>query len=257
MAQGQHPVAPKTGRRWLPRSRRGRVLAGLGATGVVLVGGFVAVYILFFTPETKPRLTLGTTASGSASSAAPASGTLTGRWVVATGSVAGYRVREQLGFLPAPDDAVGRTSAITGGFGIDGGANSGSSYSVSEVNLTADLTKLQSDDGRRDRRLASIGLQTAQFPSASFSAKGPLPIPDSTVSGAAATINATGQLTIHGVTKTVTIPLQVRRDSSQIDIAGSLRFPFSDFGMTAPSVGGFVTVQSDPTLEFRILFQHA
>ncbi|TML41452.1 MAG: YceI family protein [Actinobacteria bacterium] len=254
MAQGtdSHPT---TGRRWLPTSRRGRVLAGVAAAAVVLAGGFAAVYVLFFTPESKPRLTLGTAPSDSASSQAPASGTLAGRWVVASGSVAGYRVREQLGFLPAPDDAVGRTSAITGGFAVDGAA-SGSTFSVRDVSLTADLTKLQSDDGRRDRRLAGIGLQTAQFPTASFAASGPIAIPPSAVSGATETVPATGQLTIHGVTKAVTIPLQVRRDAGQIDIAGSLRFPFSQFGMTAPSVGGFVTVQSDPTLEFRVLFQH-
>jgi polyisoprenoid-binding protein YceI len=246
---------PARGRRWLPTSRRGKVLAGLAAATVVLAGGFAAAYVLFFTPDSKPRLTLGTAPSGSASSPAPASGTLGGRWVVAAGSVAGYRVREQLGFLPAPDDAVGRTSAITGGFAVDGGA-SGAAYSVRDVSLSADVSKLQSDDGRRDRRMASIGLQTAQFPTASFAAAGPIAIPPSAVSGATETVPATGQLTIHGVTKTVTIPLQVRRDAGQIDIAGSLRFPFSQFGMTAPSVGGFVTVQSDPTLEFRVLFQH-
>ena len=241
-------------RRWLPRSRRGRVLAGLTAGGVVVAGGFVAVYALFFTPESKPRLTLATGGSGSTSTPAPATGAVAGRWVVTTGSVAGYRVREQLGFLPAPDDAVGRTSVITGGFSIDG---SGTSYRVSGVTLAADLTKLQSDDGRRDRRLTTIGLQTAQFPSAAFSSSGPITVPASAVSGSAATVPATGQLTIHGVTKSVTIPLQVQRDSGQITIAGSLRFPFSDFGMTAPNVGGFVTVQSDPMLEFRIVFQHA
>jgi len=243
-----------TPRRWLPRSRRGRILAAGSAGAVVLVGAFAAVYFVFFTPESKPRLTLGTTPSGSASTAAPAQGDLAGRWVVAPGSVVGYRVREQLGFLPAPDDAVGRTGAITGGFNIQ---VSGSSYSVTGVSLSADLTQLQSDDGRRDRRMASIGLQTAQFPTAAFSAQGPIAVPATSVSGATAPVSASGQLTIHGVTKTMTIPLQVRRDGGQVDIAGSLRFAFSDFGMTAPNVGGFVTVQSDPTLELRLLFQHA
>jgi polyisoprenoid-binding protein YceI len=254
MAQVRDQEGAGAGRRWLPQSRKGRILAGVSATGLVLVGALVAVYVAFFTPDSNPRLTLGTSPSGSVSSAAPAAGTLAGRWVVAPGSVVGYRVREQLGFLPAPDDAVGRTSAITGGFSIDA---SGSTFTVGNVSLDADLTKLQSDDGRRDRRLAGIGLQTAQFPSAAFAAQGPISVPSGTVSGVAATVPATGRLTIHGVTRTVTIPLQVRRDAGQIDIAGSLRFPFSDFGMTAPSVGGFVTVQSDPTLEFRILFQHA
>ena len=56
--------------------------------------------------------TSGSTAStSSASTAAVSAG---GHWSVVTGSEAGYRVREKLGFLPAQSDAVGRTSSITG-----------------------------------------------------------------------------------------------------------------------------------------------
>jgi len=42
------------------------------------------------------------------------SGPAGGRWSVASGSQVGYRVREQLAFLAAESDAVGRTSQVTG-----------------------------------------------------------------------------------------------------------------------------------------------
>jgi hypothetical protein len=43
---------------------------------------------------------------------------------------------------------------------------------------------------------------------------------------------------------------------AQIDVAGSLPFPFGQFGMTAPNIAGLMTVQSNPTLEFRVVLQH-
>jgi len=38
---------------------------------------------------------------------------------------------------------------------------------------------------------------------------------------------------------------------------GSLTFPWSEFNMTAPSVGGFVTVTGHATMEFDLHLQHA
>jgi hypothetical protein len=47
----------------------------------------------------------------------------------------------------------------------------------------------------------------------------------------------------------VTITGQAQRNGDRIEIAASLTFPFSDFGMTPPNVAGFVSVQDDATLE--------
>ncbi len=66
-------------------------------------------------------------------------------------------------------------------------------------------------------------------------------------------LSATGQLSIHGVTKTVTIPIQARLNGSQIELAGSITFPFSQFGMTPPSIGGFVSVQDTAAMEVQLV----
>ena len=50
----------------------------------------------------------------------------------------------------------------------------------------------------------------------------------------------------------MTIPLQVRQSGSTLEAVGSLSFPWGDFGMTAPSVAGFVSVEDTATLEFDL-----
>ena len=70
-------------------------------------------------------------------------------------------------------------------------------------------------------------------------------------------VSAVGTLTIHGTSKTETIPLTARVSGSQIEVVGSVTFPWSDFGMQAPSVGGFVSVTSTATMEFDVHLRHS
>ncbi len=61
-------------------------------------------------------------------------------------------------------------------------------------------------------------------------------------------------MTIHGVTKRVTIPLDAQITNGRIEVVGSLTFPFSDFGMSPPNIANFVTVENNATLEFQLFF---
>jgi polyisoprenoid-binding protein YceI len=168
---------------------------------------------------------------------------------VADGSVAGYRVREKLAQLPAPSDAVGRTGAITGQVTI---ADQNGAYSARTANFTADVSQLKSDQDKRDNKIRSIGLESARYPQATFAAAGPIAIPADAVAGRAVRVQADGDLMLHGVTKRVTIPLDVQRDGTQLKLVGSYQFGWSDFGMTAPSLPPFVSVTGSPTLEFEL-----
>jgi polyisoprenoid-binding protein YceI len=229
----------------LAKLKSPRVLIG----GVIaLVAVFAVAYFALFDTDSPAKLTLET--KGSTDTAAPPSGELAGTWTIAEGSVAGYRVREKLANLPAPSDAVGRTGAITGQVTIK---DDGGSYRASEANFTADVSQLKSDQDKRDTRIRTNGLETDKFPQATFAASGPISIPPDAVDGKTVTVQTEGDLTLHGVTKKVSIPLEVRRNGTQIEIAGSYQFGWSDFGMTAPSVPPFVSVTGNPTLEFKLL----
>jgi polyisoprenoid-binding protein YceI len=228
------------------------VVAGALALGAAGVG---IIYFVVFAGSSPQKLALSSpTPSASGSAASPASTPGAGTWTVAAGSVAGYRVREQLASLSAPSDAVGRTSAITGTFTL---TQSASGYSVTAAAFTVDVSKLTSDQSRRDNRIHSQGLESDRYPTATFQLATPIVLPATATAGQPIKVSATGALTIHGVTKTVTIPIDARLSGSQIELVGSITFPFSDFAMTPPSIGGFVSVQPNATMEFQLNLVHA
>ncbi len=225
-----------------------RVVLG---TCIGLVMAFVVAYVAFFTPDSPPALTLS---SAGSSEPGPAVGAPEGVWTVAPGSVAGYRVREKLAALPAKSDAVGRSPAVTGAVRVD---RSGGSLVATDASFEVDLTKLTSDESRRDNRIRTDGLETNRFPKATFASTRPIPLPAEPAGGQAVTVQGEGDLTLHGVTRRVTIPLDVRVTGNRGELAGSYSFPMSDFNITPPSIGGFVTVDPDATLEFKLVLEKA
>jgi len=168
--------------------------------------------------------------------------------------VAGYRVREQLAFLQAPSDAVGRTSEITGSATITGTEDA---LSVSTASFTVDVQSLKSDQQTRDQRIQILGLESARFPTATFLLSTPVALPGDAASGVDLRLSLTGALTLHGTTRTVTIPVQARLTGSEIEVVGSLAFPWDEFDMQAPDVGGFVTVDPTATMEFELFLARA
>ena len=232
------------------RSRRQMLIAG-GATAGLVVAALAVLFVLVLPTSAPQKLAIS---ASSASSSPVASGQAAGSWTIAKNSVAGYRVREQLAFVGAPSDAVGRTSSITGSMSL---AQTATGYTVSAATFTVDVSTLTSDRSMRDQRIHSIGLQSDRYPTASFKLTTPIALPATASNGQTAQISAIGDLTIHGSTQSVTIPMQAKLSGSQIEAAGSITFPFSQFGMTPPNIGGFVSVQNNATMEFQLFFQRA
>ena len=239
------------------------VLAVLAVVAIA-VGGFIA-YDQVLRGDAVAALTLpastptaATTAEPSAAAAASstsdpgASTGVAGTWNVTTGSQAGYRVRERLANLPAESDAIGRTDDVTGSITVE--AN-GDGARLTGGTLTVDTTTIASDESRRDNRLRSEGLQTDQFPTATFTVTQPVDVPASALQGTAADITLTGDLTLHGVTKSVQIPAQAQLVGDTMQVAGSITFPLSDFQISPPNVGGFIlSIAEEGTLEFLVTF---
>lgn len=231
-------------------NRRTLIAAVVAGVLTLAVAGVGILYFVVFAGSSPQKLALSSpTPSTSGSTATPDSTPGPGTWTIASGSLAGYRVREQLASLPAPSDAVGRTSAITGTFTL---AQSAGGYSVTAATFTVDVTTLTSDQARRDQRIHSQGLESDRYPTSTFQLSTPIALPATAAAGQTIKVSASGVLTIHGVSKTVTIPIDARLSGSQIELVGSITFPFSDFGMTPPSIGGFVSVQPNATMEFQL-----
>ena len=236
-------------------NRRTLIAALLIGGLLVAVAAVGIVYFVVFPGSSPQKLALSSpTPSATVSTASPGSTPSAGTWSVTSGSQAGYRVREQLASLPAPSDAVGRTTAVTGTIAL---ASSASGYSVTAATIAVDVTKLTSDQDRRDQRIHSQGLESDRYPTATFQLSTPIELPATAASGQAVSVSATGVLTLHGVTKTVTIPIAARMTGTEIELVGSITFPFNQFAMTPPSIGGFVSVQDNATIEFQLLLaQH-
>ena len=247
---------PKPARRSFPRPRSARawLLTVFGAVIGVGAAGILFIYFVLFSQTAPAPLAL---TSPTATTQSPPSLTATsvpGTWTVASKSVAGYRVHEQLAFLSAPSDAVGRTSQITGNATITG---SGGALTVTAASFTVNVQSLTSDQPMRDSHIQILGLESAQFPHATFALSSPVTLPANATSGAEIALSLHGVLTIHGTTRTVTIPVRARLSGSEIEVVGSITFPWGEFNMQAPNIGGFVTVNSAATMEFDLFLQHS
>ena len=169
-----------------------------------------------------------------------------------TGTEAGYRVREQLADFDAETDAVGRTSDVTGSITL---TSDGTTATLTEGSITVDTTTLTSDENRRDNRLRSEGLQTDQFPTATFTLTQPVEVPAAALAGTATDVTLVGDLELHGVTKSVQIPAQAKLADGTVQVLGSVTFPLSDFDIDAPNIGGFIiSIADQGALEFVAVF---
>ena len=240
------PQAPRRTRRW---RRRVLPIAGL-ILGPVLLAA--AVYVFLFVGNSPARLTLSAPA---ADAVPPANASeVTGTWTVGAESVAGYRVQEKLASLPTPSEAVGRTHDVVGALAV---RLEGDTLVAEAVTVQVNVATLVSDQKPRDNRIRTSGLESNSYPTASFVVPDPVRLPPGVAQGEATTVEVKGLLTIHGTTRQVTLPLQVRMSGQKGEVVGSLAFPFTDFGMDPPNIGDFVTVDPDATLEFQLFLERS
>jgi polyisoprenoid-binding protein YceI len=168
-----------------------------------------------------------------------------GEWVVArTGDgFVGYRIRERLGAISAPNDVVGRSHDVSGTIVIASGM-------VTAAQVTVDMTALRTDMEPRDGRMRDDGLETLRFPTATFKLTRPVPLGDVS-GGRVLSLELPGELILHGVTRQVTFPLQARWDGASIQVAGSLPVRRADFGLQVPSLVGF-RIQDQGVVELEL-----
>ncbi|GAA3448882.1 YceI family protein [Dactylosporangium matsuzakiense] len=223
------PAPARRRRRWLRLS-----LAAIVALVVLLVGAVVAAVKL--QPVPSP-LALPATA-------APPAGTLDGAYQPAPGSLAGFRIQQTV--LGLTSDVVGRTADIGGAATITAGR-------VTDATLRIGLLALTSGNGKRAPQF-DISLDTAHYPDATVTLTQPAPLDASLSSGAA--LPVTGSLTLHGITRPVTVTLSIRRDGAGLDVAGSVPVAFADFDLAAPQgYGAFGSLADHGTAEFLLLLQ--
>jgi polyisoprenoid-binding protein YceI len=231
------------------RRRRAWLVAGIGVVVVALLAFVVApfVYIHFIKDDPPPRLSVddvtATTGATTGSSPGGTSEGADGTYTVTTGSQVGYRVVEVL--FGQDTEGVGRTSAVTGSVVVAG-------TRVTSAEFEVDMTTVESDESRRDGQFSGRIMETSKFPTATFTLTQPIELSSIPADGTTITASAQGDLTLHGVTRNVTIPLEAKKTGSTIVISGSTDVVFADYDIDNPSTSG-ITTQDHGLLEFLIV----
>jgi polyisoprenoid-binding protein YceI len=172
-----------------------------------------------------------------------------GTWRVQPGQgvFVGYRVHELFGGDAISRVVAGRTGAVTGSMVVSGSR-------ALRVTVSANLAELTSDQARRDRYIRTHGLETATVPTSTFVLTHPLDLGGKPIAGKVVSLVAKGTFTLHGVARSVAVPLQARWNGSTIDVSGSLPITFADYHITPPNIGGFVAVDGAGQFELQLTF---
>ncbi len=231
--------------------KRTKILTASIVAGALVLGGAAAIAgpivyrdLIAAKPATAPTVT----AAPEASTSDPGEvGDLSGGWTVADGSFAGYRVDEVLNGTDVT--VTGRTEQVTGELTVAG-------LTLESASFEVDVASIATDSANRDDYFRTEALRTDEFPTASFVLTEPITVDAAPAVGEVRTVQATGDLTLAGVTKPVTVELQAVLNGATGQVAGSIPITFADFGVEAPNLG-FVSVEPNGTVEFSLELSRA
>jgi polyisoprenoid-binding protein YceI len=238
------------------RSRTKLILAALVVVVVAAGGGLW----WFFHDDAPPKVDLDRASQGVAATTRPADGGsstdgIGGTWSVdtksghfdfesATGTFVGFRIKEHLSSIGSTT-AVGRTGDVSGSMVIDG-------TKVTSAKFDVDLTTITTNQSQRNQRVQDA-LETTRFPNATFELTSPIDLGAAAADGRDVSVTAKGDLTVHGQTRPVEIPLRAKLVRGTVVVVGSLDVTFSDFGVEVPRAPIVLSVDDHGELELQLL----
>lgn len=163
----------------------------------------------------------------------------------ASGTFAGFRLDEELVGI-GKTEAVGRTGDVTGSITIEG-------TTVTAGKFAVDMASVTTNDSRRDDRVQEA-LDASEFPTATFTLTAPIEFGEGAIDGEPVSTTAVGDLAIHGVTKSVEIPIQAQLTGSTIVVVGAAPVVFADYDVQVPSARIVVSAADNGVFEFQLLF---
>ncbi len=241
------------------------IVGGLVGLAVLVIGGFSLWYFVLRddapakvstdaaldalasrTPATSDGTPAATSTAGQSPSGAPTG--IAGNWTIdaALGSFVGYRVQEELAGIGGTT-AVGRTSGVTGSVAIADGK-------ASAATITADMTKLKSQESLRDGQLRNQGIEYSKFPTATF-ALSTTDIPSDLVDGKTVSLTLKGSLTLHGVTKEIEMPVEVTLKDGVLVVVGETQIQFEDYAIKKPTAAKVVGMEDHGAMEVQLFFK--
>jgi polyisoprenoid-binding protein YceI len=198
--------------------------------------------------SSKPNEAFAASRAKTAEAQLPGSAAAALRLRVAPGSVARYRVSEQLVSLDLPNDAIGETKSITGAIAFDAAGKvlrDASKFSV-------DASTFVSDRSRRDGFVRGRLLEAQQYPTVVLvptSVTGvTLPLPTL----GTRPVQITGDLTVRGVTRPTVWTGTAQFGNGNVAVSAATAFTFDQFQIEQPEVPVLLSVADTIRLEINV-----
>lgn len=163
---------------------------------------------------------------------------------VCASTFAGFRIDEMLSGI-GDKTVVGRTPGVDGQIVLDGTTVTGGEFIV-------DMAGLITDSAARTGAIRSQAIETGAFPTASFQLTSSLDFGEIPGGGEQVTVTAAGNLTVHGVTQAVEMPLTAELQNGVIVVFGQLELALADYGIDTPSAPIVVSVDDFAVLELQL-----
>jgi len=172
---------------------------------------------------------------------------LSGDWKLIAESQVGYRIKERIALKTF--ETVGRSSEVTGSLKI-------LDSKITQTTFEVDMKTFQSDSGGRDAQFNGRIMDTEKYPTANFVLTEPITLVEKPLNGLTVNNTATGNLTIRGTTKEVTLPLSSTLQNSVITVIGQIQIQFDEWKIPNPSVPlVFIYTEPNCILEFSLKFE--
>lgn len=167
-----------------------------------------------------------------------------GTWTLGEGSQAGYRAKEVLFGQDA--EAVGRTEEVSGSLQLTG-------TTITAVEVTVDMASITSPESRRDGQFRGRIMDVSTYPTSSFRLTEPIELGAVPADGVETTYTATGELTLRGVTQSLTFDLLAKRDGNTVQVNALIPIDFDDYDIPDAS-GGPASVGRNGEIELLLVF---
>ncbi|ALG13058.1 YceI family protein [Kibdelosporangium phytohabitans] len=217
-------------------------LIGAVALGLLAFVGGPWFYINVLSDPPAQELALGEGQQGGGA-AVP----VDGDWAVSEGSQAGYRVKEIL--FGQDTTAVGRTGKVTGSVALSG-------TRITSGTVTVDMGSVATDKSGRDEQFRNRIMSVSQFPTSTFALRGQADLGAVPAVGQKVTVKASGQLTLRGVSKPVTVDLSAVRNGDTIQVQTSIPVVFADYSIPDPGIPG-IDIEDNGVIEVLLTLRKA
>jgi polyisoprenoid-binding protein YceI len=124
---------------------------------------------------------------------------------------------------------------------------------TAHVDIVVDATSIDSGSDHLDRKVMHSSLQTYDYQTITFDSTR---IENAVIEspGAVGTATVIGNLTLHGTTRQISVPLSVSLSPERVLYAdGHTAFDYTDFGVKIPRILGIPAAEPEVTLQFHIV----